>query len=55
MATLKENSRIDTSKGFLITKKPYKIEAFKSVKHGFYLVKIKGKVFKTDYSNIIFS
>jgi hypothetical protein len=50
---LKSNSRLDNSKGYLITKKDYVCTIIKPLKYGFYLIKIGNKLFKTDYSNII--
>ncbi len=48
---LKLNSRLDSSKGYLITKKEYSCNVVKPLKYGFYLIKIGNKIFKTDYKN----
>ena len=48
---LKSNSRLDNSKGFLITKKEYLCNVVKPLKYGFCLIKIGNKIFKTDYKN----
>jgi hypothetical protein len=49
---LKSNSRLDNSKGYLITKKDYLCTIIKPLKYGFYLIKIGNKSFKTDYKNL---
>lgn len=52
MKTLKINSRLDTSKGYVITKKEYPVSIIKVLQFNFALVKIGNKVFQTDLFNI---
>lgn len=52
MKILKSNSRIDNSKGYLITKKEYSVSIVKMLKFNFALIKIGNKIFTTDLSNL---
>lgn len=49
--TLKLGSRLDNSKGHLITEKEYLCTIIKPLKYGFYLVQIGNKKFTTDYTS----
>lgn len=53
MTTLKTNSRIDNSNGYLITKKDYTCEVVKMLPYNYCIIKINNKIFKTDFSNIV--
>ena len=50
--TLQSGSRLDNSKGYLITKKPYSVQIVKRLKYNFVIVKIGKQQFKTDRNNL---
>lgn len=52
MKTLKINSRLDNTNGYLITKKEYQVTILKQLKYNYVLIKIGEKMFKTDLMNI---
>jgi len=49
---LKNKSRLDNSKGYLITSKEYKCQIVRSLKYNFVIIKIGNKEFKTDRFNL---
>jgi hypothetical protein len=50
--TLKQGSRLDSLKGYLITQKEYECQILMQLKFNYVIITIGNKKFKTDKSNL---